>query len=295
MSTGLPVFNAQRYLAAALDSHLSQSYEDFELMVSDNGSTDGTQDICEDYARRDARIRYLRYDQNKGLSWNHSNALAQSRGHYFRWGAADDLLGDGLLSELVEILDGDAGIVLCSPRVSNIDADGIVTGTVVRSLDLQSADPLDRINAVLTRTYQMVYPQGLMRRESLMSTSRRWTYFGWDFILLFELALRGRITETERSILLRRLHQGQASRVQRDVSQGMKTIEPTFHGRLLLPHWRWTLERLRAAIDAPVSSVDRRRALSLTLRHAWWTRKELVGDVSASFRLLTGRSNQAPF
>ncbi|WP_348231218.1 glycosyltransferase family 2 protein, partial [Salmonella enterica] len=60
VSIGLPVYNGENYLKEAIESHLSQSYEDFELFLSDNASTDGTQDICEHYAKQDERIQYIR-------------------------------------------------------------------------------------------------------------------------------------------------------------------------------------------------------------------------------------------
>src|SRR5512141_3155594 len=68
---GLPVFNGAKYLAAAIESHLSQSFGDFELVISDNGSTDATPEICADFARRDDRLTYLRSPVNRGILWNH--------------------------------------------------------------------------------------------------------------------------------------------------------------------------------------------------------------------------------
>jgi Glycosyltransferases involved in cell wall biogenesis len=68
VSVGLPVFNGEKYLAKALDSLLAQEYEDFELIISDNASTDETGRICEKYARQDGRIRYWRNPSNIGLA-----------------------------------------------------------------------------------------------------------------------------------------------------------------------------------------------------------------------------------
>jgi glycosyltransferase involved in cell wall biosynthesis len=68
---GLPVYNGQKYLAAAIESHLSQTFGDFELVISDNGSTDATPEICARYAIDDKRVKYLRSDENRGILWNH--------------------------------------------------------------------------------------------------------------------------------------------------------------------------------------------------------------------------------
>jgi glycosyltransferase involved in cell wall biosynthesis len=291
---GLPVYNAERYVAGAIESHLSQSFGDFELIISDNGSTDATQEICRSYAARDARIRYFREEANRGLSWNHARAFELCSGEYFRWGAADDVPSPDLLDELHRQMSAEPRIVLCVPHTRNIDAAGTVVGELPRTLDLPTDDVVERAHAVLTRGYQMVFPQGLMRRSSMLSTSRRWHYFGWDFILLFELALRGRLAQTDTGHLLRRLHDRQASRVQRDGRQGTREVEPSFRTRFLLPHWRWESERLRAVARAPISLADKLKVGLLVARHAWWSRDALLGDMSKSLRLATGKSHELP-
>ena len=67
LSIGLPVYNGENFLAESIESLLGQSYEDFELIISDNASTDGTEDICRSYAQQDSRIRYIRQPHNIGL------------------------------------------------------------------------------------------------------------------------------------------------------------------------------------------------------------------------------------
>ena len=90
VSIGLPVYNGDRYLAEALDSILAQSFADFELIISDNASTDGTQDICETYARRDERIVYSRLPENLGAAPNYNRLVEMARGELFKWAAHDD-------------------------------------------------------------------------------------------------------------------------------------------------------------------------------------------------------------
>src|SRR5580765_3967786 len=96
---GLPVYNGQRYLGAAIESHLSQSFGDFELVISDNGSTDATPEICTGYASKDRRVKYLRSAENRGILWNHRRVFDAMDGStpYFRWAGADDIVGPGLL------------------------------------------------------------------------------------------------------------------------------------------------------------------------------------------------------
>jgi glycosyltransferase involved in cell wall biosynthesis len=290
----LPVYNAERYLAVAIESHLSQSYSDFELVISDNASTDGTRDICERFARLDNRIKYLRHDINRGLSWNHVTAFDACTSPYFRWAAADDIPGDGLVAEMVRILDQDPATALCVPHTINIDEHGNRSDELPRTLELGDSDAYSRIRAVLTRSYQMVFLQGLMRRDVLLTTSRRWNYYGWDFILLAECALRGKVSLTKDTYLLRRLHEGQASRVQREVTKSVNPVEPTFRSVGIFPHWRWQLERLRAVCAAPLSTGEKAKCAKLILRHTWWVRSALWQDLSLAVRNIVPGSRRSP-
>jgi glycosyltransferase involved in cell wall biosynthesis len=105
LSVGLPVYNGAKYLAEAIDALLGQSYTDLELIISDNGSTDGTADVCRHYEAQDPRIRYLRQPRNIGLAANHNFVAEQARGMLFKWASNDDLYARDLLKRCVEALD----------------------------------------------------------------------------------------------------------------------------------------------------------------------------------------------
>ena len=117
VSIGLPVYNGERWLAEALDSLLAQTYSDFELIISDNGSTDDTQAICEEYAARDRRIRYIRQEINRGLAWNWNCVFEESAGDYFKWAACDDLYHPTFLERCVQILDQYPDVAWCHTRL----------------------------------------------------------------------------------------------------------------------------------------------------------------------------------
>ena len=91
VSIGLPVFNGEVHLKNALDALLNQTFSDFELIISDNASSDKTKEICEQYAKHDARIRYIRQAGNIGATKNFKFVLDQAVGEYFMWAAADDI------------------------------------------------------------------------------------------------------------------------------------------------------------------------------------------------------------
>ena len=92
VSIGVPVYNGARFLADSMETLLAQTYADIEFVISDNGSTDDTELICREFAQRDTRIRYLRYDENRGASWNYQNVVHQTSGPYFKWATHDALL-----------------------------------------------------------------------------------------------------------------------------------------------------------------------------------------------------------
>src|SRR5262245_45018612 len=92
VSIGLPIFNGEKYVAQAFDSILAQTYADFELIISDNASTDQTEAICQAYANRDRRIRYYRNNRNLGAAANYNRVFDLSTGVYFKWAAHDDIV-----------------------------------------------------------------------------------------------------------------------------------------------------------------------------------------------------------
>jgi len=105
LTIGLPVYNGQNYVSESLDSLLAQTYTDFELIISDNASTDSTEEICRDYAARDSRIRYVRQPVNIGAAPNHNYLVQAAHGRLFKWAAHDDLFAPKLVERCIEALD----------------------------------------------------------------------------------------------------------------------------------------------------------------------------------------------
>src|SRR5262245_60272429 len=116
VSIGLPVYNGARYLAEALDSLLVQTYENFELIICDNASTDHTEEICRAYANQDKRILYIRNKTNIGASRNYMHTFERASTEYFRWATYDDTSDPDLLTRCIEVLDQESTVVLAYPR-----------------------------------------------------------------------------------------------------------------------------------------------------------------------------------
>ena len=112
VSIGMPVFNGEKFIRRALDSLLNQTLNDFELVISDNASTDGTRRICLEYAARDKRIRYYRNDVSIDAISNFNRVLYVARGKYFMWAAHDDRWESSFVACMVQSLDSNPQAVL---------------------------------------------------------------------------------------------------------------------------------------------------------------------------------------
>jgi glycosyltransferase involved in cell wall biosynthesis len=295
ISIGLPVFNGETYLRDALEATLGQTYGDFELIISDNASTDRSLAICEEYARSDDRIRVIRQPRNCGVNANHQIVFRESKGDFFRWANADDIPSPDLLKHAVETLHQDRALVAYIPDTINLDGSGNPLKHFPRNLNLRSENPVERVQAVLTRNYQMVFDQGLIRRSTLTATTCRWDYFGWDFILLLDLALRGQLANIEGPILQRRMHNDSAAHATRKVSEVREWVDPSIRSKILLPHWKWVWERIRSVLHSQLDSTEKIAIMRLVMRHAWCTRYALKRDVVMAMQLLLGRTDEYPF
>lgn len=123
LTVGMPVYNAEAYIRDAIDSILAQGFTDYELIISDNASTDSTELICREYLSKDSRVRYVKQRENIGAPKNFRFLLEQAKGEYFIWFAHDDRWDPTFFSRAIEILesDGDCGLVFSSIVVRNLD------------------------------------------------------------------------------------------------------------------------------------------------------------------------------
>lgn len=207
VTIGLPVCNGQRHVGEAIESILAQTFGDFELIISDNASTDMTEEICRKYAAYDDRISYHRNDKNLGAAYNFNHLCEIARGSYFKWAAHDDLLVPEFLERCVEALDTNPEAVLCYTGVHGIDAEGRLLGIEKSgSPSLDDARPSHRLRAALFGGARMTMIFGLIRREALEGTELHRSYSGSDRTLLAELALRGRFVSVPEPLFMHRDH-----------------------------------------------------------------------------------------
>jgi len=293
VSIGLPVYNGERYVAAALESLLSQTFRDFELIVSDNASSDRTEHICRQYAARDRRIRYYRNAINLGAAPNFNRTAKLATGEYFQWACYDDLWLPECLERCVAVLDRDPSIVLCHTRVQMIDEFGAPTRVFQHHVVKPTAGPPPSASACRPeeRFNRMLYERGcysilgLMRLSALRQTRGHEAYTHGDGVLMARLALLGRYHEIPEALFLNRDHPARSARV----------AKPQYHtydgwfdtkkvGRISLPYWRMWFGYLQGVWETPLSFRSRLWCHFYLLNWMRWTRKNLFKDLKRVVR-----------
>lgn len=142
LSIGMPVYNGEKYVRQALDSLLTQNFKDFELIISDNASTDHTAEICKRYLEKDNRIKYYRNKVNIGQYANFNNLINYATAPYFMWASHDDMWEPSYISKLINIMESDKSIVLAFSDFDNIDEDGKQIRVYPKILKLSSSETI---------------------------------------------------------------------------------------------------------------------------------------------------------
>ncbi|RPI27471.1 MAG: glycosyltransferase family 2 protein [Chloroflexota bacterium] len=282
LTVGLPVYNGQRYLATALDSIQGQSFTDFELVISDNGSTDATREICADYAARDPRLRYVRFDRNMGAARNYNRVAVMARGKYFRWASHDDVVDHKYFECCVEELEAHPNAVLCYPRTLIIDENGEPVRMYDDGMDLRNPEAVERFEEYLNiyrKPHSCNAVFGIMRTHVLKKTPLIGSYVSSDMILLGELVLNGEIHELPETMFFRRDHPKASVRAHPAYRDRIAWFDPELKGRLQLTKWRWLVEYVRAIGRSPLSGREKMRCYQLMARWSTWNMTGLGKDL----------------
>ncbi len=256
VSIGLPVYNGEDYLEEALLSLLGQTFTDFELIVSDNASNDGTAEICRRFAAADPRVRYHRFPENRGAAVNFNHVFALAGGEYFRWAAHDDVCAPEYLARCVEVLDRDPSIVLCHSRSGRLDETSRVDGVYDFPMRLDSPRVEERWRDLIVVRHPCIAVFGLMRPQVLRRTPLIGAYVSSDRVLLAELALHGRLHEIPEVLFYRRHHRAVSSALD-ERRERLAWFDPKLQGRISLPNWRVLHEYHRALLRAPLTPRQR--------------------------------------
>jgi glycosyltransferase involved in cell wall biosynthesis len=257
ISIGMPVFNAGRWLAQAIESVLAQTCADYELLISDNGSTDDTAAIIQHYLRADSRIRWHRFRINQGLTANWNIVAREARGRYFKWLSGTDRMAPDLLARGVAVLEARPEVVLVFGRTRWIDEDGHPMSMCELDFAVGDVRPCDRfLRQAVNLSVNNQINAGLVRTQSLRRTRLLADYPSSDLVLMAELALQGPFV-----LLADELFQRRAGR---DFSTPDRTplqIERMYNPNALRPRRGQALRkhagRLAACWRAPITPADR--------------------------------------
>ncbi|MFN7964286.1 MAG: glycosyltransferase [Acidobacteriota bacterium] len=283
LSIGLPVYNGERYLERAIESLLAQTFREFELIVSDNASTDGTADICTRMAARDTRIRIVRNEKNLGAVANFNRVFQLAHGEFFKWACADDLVAPTLLERALAVLDTRPDVVLCYPRTMLIDEHDTLLRAYADGLDLQAADVLERFGAACAHTGLLNVLQGVMRSSALSLTPLFQPFRGTDIALMVELSLHGKLVELDEPLLQRRMHAEAASASQTHAER-QEHLDPESRGTLSTWWWRHSWEHAQAVRRAPLPTRVKLELWAHVARQCYWHRSLLMQEAGSAAR-----------
>jgi len=283
VSVGMPIYNSARHLRTALDSLQNQTLTDFELIISDNASTDDTQAICEEYMRRDARIRYIRQGHNIGAPRNWNVLVHEARGELFKWASGNDYCAPTMLERCVGAMRDEPSVVLCYGRTQLIGESakpiGLYEGDIAVP-DIRASDRFDRVRRELSMNNAQ---QGVIRTAMLRQTGLDRPYPNGDVELMAELALHGRFVLLPDVLLYRRQSPGTITAMRSPADlQRIYNPEARRPMKLVLTRFHW--DHLVGIARAPVPLREKFRAWGHAVRYVRWDRSKLWREMCSLVR-----------
>ena len=253
VSIGMPIYNGAHSLRRSLESLLAQDYENFELIISDNHSTDSTLEICLDYMAKDKRIRYLRNEMNVGAIRNFNKVFEISEGEFFMWHAHDDYREPSYISACLEVLENNPNVILSCTKVLVKENEGL--RELNESFSTIGMAPHKRFHKILwSNSGASIY--GLFRRISLRKTRLFRNAVGADILLLSELSLMGEFHEVPLFLFTKSIRGGS---VAKKIKVILESILPDGH-RVFLPFTKMGLEYWKLVRDSDLGGTEKKVA-----------------------------------
>lgn len=292
ITIGIPAYNAAPYIALSLDSLLAQSCGDFELIISDNASTDGTAEIVETYARRDTRIRFFRQPLNIGANLNYSFVAKEARGELFKWASSSDWCAPTFLERCRDELAAYPDAVLAAPRTCLFTGDPSAWRASADDIAVRDPTPSGRFAEVYSTMGLNNAINGLIRTAALRRTRLIEPYEGADMVLMGHLALLGQFRLIDEPLYYRRMEPETATAFQ-DRAAVHRHHYPQRSAPPPFQRWRKGLGRMRAALAAPMTARERLKSLAYVGRTWYWERAVLAEDLRAAWTYLASGAGPA--
>jgi glycosyltransferase involved in cell wall biosynthesis len=272
----MPIYNGEPFLAETLESIVNQTFQDFELIISDNASCDGTEAICRDRMAEDPRIRYVRNATNLGAATNYNRVFELSSGRYFKWAAADDLCAPTFLEQCVAVLEERPEVVLCYPKTTIIDAHGNAVRNLEDGVSLCAAKVSERFHGAITTVSEGNAVFGLIRSDVLRQTALIGNYLASDRILLAQLTLYGPFYEIPERLFFRREHAHSSTK--QSIADQQEFFDPRTRGKISLITWRQQFQHLVSIGRAPLTLRDKVELLFIVLHRGVMLRRRLMQE-----------------
>lgn len=260
VTIGMPVYNGENYLAEAIDSVLSQSFNAFRLIITDNASTDATEAIARRAERSDPRVEYHRQSANLGAAANYNFAVDLAESPYFMWQAHDDVRLPDFLERAVTAFQDNPRASVVFSRSRRIGPDGVPGSEMPRPVELTSPYAHRRLRAAITCPHPDVVLFGLMRRDMLVETGKHGAFKGGDRLLVAEMALLGEFVELPQALFLNRDHPDRYVRMADDRahrSEKRAWWDTSEAKRISLPRWTGLWGYVKAVQGG--SNLDKRQ------------------------------------
>lgn len=261
VSIGLPVYNGENFLHKCLDSLLSQTFTNFELIISDNGSTDSTQKICQEYIKKDDRIRYIRQEKNMGVIWNFNFVLKEAKNDYFVWAGVDDYVLPDFLKKNVEALVSNDNLVGSVSKIerygmddSHSDSINLTFGKFIKNLRLRfskrevysiSGTYQKKVRTYLKKsTCQVIY--GVFRTEKLRRSIIDNTFLGVDWAEVLGVLKYGNFNVIDEVLM----YEFEGGRSARGIIHISRNYNPNFLSAIFpwYPFTSWCIKNLGVVI-----------------------------------------------
>jgi glycosyltransferase involved in cell wall biosynthesis len=282
VSIGLPVYNGEKYLEEALTSVINQTFTDFEVILSDNASTDRTPEICKEYAARDPRIHYYRNATNIGGGNNETRTAQLANGEYFCWLGHDDKYAPEFLESCVEVLDNNPNIVHCYAEMVSMDENGRQIGITSRN-HATSPKTYQRFITIACAKDFCEESNGLTRSVVLKKTPLVLNYTASDRTLLAEISLYGQFCQVDKPLFFKRFHPGN---VYLDWRARMAWFNPDMGGKIVFPFWIQFFDYLKRISHAQIPLNQKISCLFFMYKWILVYGKSLVKDLLYGFYML---------
>ncbi|WP_165492053.1 glycosyltransferase family 2 protein [Egibacter rhizosphaerae] len=289
LTIGLPVYNGADLLPGTLDSLLAQTWGDFEIFVSDNGSTDRSVEVARAYAGTDPRVRVFAHDRNRGAAWNYNFTVWATHSELFKWAPHDDRYEPTYLERCVAALDADPTAVLAQARPVDVDVDGRVLKRWEPYARGTAPDVRRRFRSVATTWWHCLPIIGVIRRPILQQTGLIGSYESSDGVLLAELSLYGTFVELDEGLLLHTEHPGRSMRAHASRKTRGEWFDPELAGSVTFSKFRHARELAAAVHRARLPVATQLAIASDAPGWAWHWRSRLTREALGGLRDIARR------